>query len=46
MRFAPQLSGIRELAQAEAVRLKREIEGQFVESGILELPATAQLKDS
>jgi hypothetical protein len=46
MRFAPQLSWIRELAQEEAVRLRREIEKQFVETGILELPAAVQLKKS
>jgi hypothetical protein len=37
---------MRELAQAEAFRLQREIEKQFVETGILELPATARLKNS
>jgi len=46
MCFEPQLSWIRELAQEEAVRLKREIGKQFAKTGILELPAAAQLKDS
>jgi len=36
--FAPQMSSIRELAQAEAVRLKREIELRFVKTGCLEMP--------
>jgi hypothetical protein len=35
MRFAPQLSGIRELDQEEAVKLRREIEERFVQTGIL-----------
>ena len=39
--FAAQVSWIRELAQEEAVRLRREIEERFVETGILELPSTA-----
>jgi len=37
--FAPQLSGIRELAQKEAVGLRRGIEERFVGSGKLELPS-------
>ena len=44
--FAPQLSWIRELAHEEAFRLRREIEKQFVETGILELSAAAQLENS
>ncbi len=38
MRFAPKGDRIRELAQEEAVWLKREIELRFVRSGKLELP--------
>jgi hypothetical protein len=37
--FAPQERGIRELAQAESLRLRREIERRFVRSGRLELPS-------
>jgi hypothetical protein len=36
--FAPQESGIRELAEREAQKLKREIKRGFVEKGILTLP--------
>jgi hypothetical protein len=36
--FAPQESGIRELAEREAQKLKREIERGFVEKGTLGLP--------
>jgi hypothetical protein len=43
MRFAPHENGIRDLAQAEAFRLRREIELRFVETGILELLAAVQL---
>jgi hypothetical protein len=46
MRLAPQENGIREEASREVKRLKREIEKQFVETGILELPAAAPLKNS
>jgi hypothetical protein len=46
MRFAPQKSGIPEAVRYEVKSLKREIEKQFVETGILELPATAPLKNS
>jgi hypothetical protein len=35
--FAPQLSWIRESAQEEAVRLKREIEFRFVRTGEIEV---------
>jgi hypothetical protein len=38
MRFAPQGDRIRELAEREAQKLKREIEQGFVEKGILTLP--------
>jgi hypothetical protein len=38
MRFAPQLSWIRELAQEDAFRLRREIELRFVRTGVSEMP--------
>jgi hypothetical protein len=40
--IAPQLSGIREFAQAEAARLRREIEERFVKTGRLEIPANSK----